>query len=117
MPKSYDEVEEEYMHTGKTGKSFFRLVKDMARMKRETSLMILAVVSTAIAGTLYPLALAEVINSITAKNLHFVFLFAAIFFGLYVAQFFANRIRTITSTKLAQSTIKSLRDRSFNRLQ
>lgn len=117
MPKSYDDVEEEYMHTGKTGKSFFRLVRDMAKMKKETTLMVLAVISTAISGTLYPLALAEVINNITAKNLHFVFLFAAIFFGLYVAQFFANRIRTITSTKLAQSTIKNLRDRSFNRLQ
>jgi hypothetical protein len=56
MPKSYDDVEEEYMHTGKTGKSFFRLVRDMAKMKKETTLMVLAVISTAIAGTLYPLA-------------------------------------------------------------
>ena len=86
-------------------------------MRRESTEVIIAVMITAVAGTLYPLSLGYAINSIIRRDYNGLYLFASGFFLLYVVQFFSNRLRTVSSTKLAQSTIKSLRDRSFQNLQ
>ena len=117
LPQDYDDQEEELIRTGKSLPSFSRLLRDMFRMRRESTEVIIAVMITAVAGTLYPLSLGYAINSIIRRDYNGLYLFASGFFLLYVVQFFSNRLRTVSSTKLAQSTIKSLRDRSFQNLQ
>ena len=117
MAQDYDEQEESFIKTQKGLTAFKRLMADIFAMKRDSSILVVSVLITAITGTLYPLALGYAINSITASNFTGLYLYAGIFFGLYIIQFFSNRQRTISSTKLAQSEIKSLRDRSFENLQ
>lgn len=86
-------------------------------MRRESSLLVLAVTVTAIAGTLYPLALGEAINNIVAGNLLYLVIFALTFLLLFLLRFFSNRLRTLTSTKLAQASIKKIRDDAFSTIQ
>lgn len=115
--KSYEEQEEDFIKTEGGGKAFRRLISDIFSMRRESGILVVAVLITAVAGTLYPLALGYAINSVIAGNFQGLYIFAFAFFALYVVQFFSNRQRTISSTTLAQSVIKSLRERSFENLQ
>ncbi len=117
LAQDYDEQEESFIKTQKGLAAFKRLMSDIFAMRKDSSILVVSVLITAITGTLYPLALGYAINSITAANFTGLYLYAAAFFGLYLIQFFSNRQRTISSTKLAQSEIKSLRDRSFENLQ
>lgn len=117
MAKDYDQQEEEFIATQKGSRAFRRLLSDIFSMRRDSAVLIAAVLTTAIAGTLYPLALGYAINSVLSGDFNGLLIFAGIFFFLYVVQFFSNRQRTISSTKLSQSVIKSLRDRSFENLQ
>lgn len=117
MEKDYEEQEEEFIKTQSGAKSFRRLMRDIFSMRRESALVVTAVLVTAVAGTLYPLALGYAINSVISRNFTQLYIFAGAFFGLYVIQFFSNRLRTVSSTNLAQSVIKDLRDRSFKNLQ
>ncbi|MCL6089616.1 MAG: ABC transporter ATP-binding protein/permease [Candidatus Thermoplasmatota archaeon] len=117
LPLDYDDQEDQLIRTGKSLPSFSRLLRDMFRMRRESTEVIIAVMITAVAGTLYPLSLGYAINSVIRRDYTGLYLFASGFFLLYVVQFFSNWLRTVSSTKLAQSTIKSLRDRSFQNLQ
>jgi ABC-type multidrug transport system fused ATPase/permease subunit len=69
-------------------------------------------------GTIYPLSIGLAIDAILIqKSLVLLFAYAYLFFAVYVVQFFSNRVRTISSTYLAQYTIKSLRDKAFKSLQ
>ncbi len=117
MPMDYEEQEELFIKTQGGLSAFKRLMSDIFSMRRDSVILVASVLVTAITGTLYPLALGYAINSITASNFSGLYIFAGIFFGLYFIQFFSNRQRTISSTKLAQLEIKSLRDRSFENLQ
>lgn len=117
MHRSYEEQEDDFIKTEGGGKAFRRLMSDIFSMRRESGVLIFAVLVTAIAGTLYPLALGYAINSVIAGNFRGLYIFAAVFLALYVVQFFSNRQRTISSTTLAQSAIKGLRERSFENLQ
>lgn len=113
----YEEQEESFIKTQKGMTAFKRLMSDIFSMRRESAILVVAVLITAIAGTLYPLALGYAINSVIDGNFNGLLIFSASFFVLYVVQFFSNRQRTISSTFLAQSEIKDLRDRSFENLQ
>lgn len=117
MPKTYEEQEEEYIQTGSGSSAFRRMMKEILSMRRQSTILITAVLVTAVAGTLYPLALAYAINSVIAGNFQGLYVFSLAFLGLYVVQFFSNRQRTISSTMLAQSEIKGLRERAFENLQ
>lgn len=115
--EEYDREEDKFIKTQGGWIAFKRLVSDIFSMKRDSSILVISVLITAIAGTLYPLALGYAINSVYAGNFNLLYIYAGTFFLLYVIQFFSNRQRTISSTKLAQSTIKGLRDKSFENLQ
>ncbi len=117
MAEDYEKQEDRVIKTQSGWSSFRRLVGDIFSMKRDSAVLVVSVLVTAIAATLYPLALGNAINSVTSGNFNGLYLFAGTFFLLYLIQFFSNRQRTISSTKLAQSEIKSLRDRSFENLQ
>lgn len=117
MAYEYEEQEEKFIPMQKGSRAFRRLVKDIFSMKRESTTLVVAVLTTAIAATLYPLALAFAINGVISGNLGKLYLYAGIFFMLYIVQFFSNRERTISSTILAQSVIRSLRERAFENLQ
>ncbi len=117
MAYEYEQEEEKFIPMQKGSRAFGRLIKDIFSMRRESGLLIGAVLTTAIAGTLYPLSLAFAINSVIAGNFKDLYIYAAIFLLLYVVQFFSNRERTISSTILAQSVIRSLRERAFENLQ
>lgn len=117
MAVDYEKQEDSVIKTQSGWAAFRRLIRDIFSMKRDSAVLIAAVLITAIAATLYPLALGYAINSVDAGNFRGLYIFATAFFLLYLIQFFSNRQRTISSTKLAQSEIKSLRDRSFENLQ
>lgn len=117
MALDYDKEEDKFIKTQPGFTSFKRLLSDIFSMKRDGSVLIVAVLITAITGTLYPLALGYAINSVDKGQFNGLYIYAGLFFLLYLIQFFSNRQRTISSTKLAQWTIKSLRDRSFENLQ
>lgn len=117
MAYEYEQEEEKFIPMQTGSRAFGRLLRDIFSMKRESSVLVVAVLTTAIAATLYPLALAFAINSVISGNFEYLYIYAAIFLTLYVVQFFSNRERTISSTILAQSVIKSLRERAFENLQ
>lgn len=117
MAYDYEEQEEKYIPMQKGSRAFRRLIRDILSMKRESTVLIIAVLTTAIAATLYPLALAFAINGVISGNFQLLYSYAALFLALYVVQFFSNRERTISSTILAQSVIKSLRERAFENIQ
>ncbi len=117
MPPTYEDVEEEVMKAAKGERVFRRLLRDIFSMKRDSAVLIIAVSVTAIAGALYPLALGDAFNGIRDGSVSALVVFSLSFILLYLLRFFSNRVRTISSTKLAQASIKSLRDRSFKTLQ
>lgn len=117
MVEEYDKEEDRFIKTQGGWAAFRRLVSDIFSMRRESAILVLAVIITAVAGTLFPLMLGYAINGVIAGNLNTLYTYTGIFFLLYVIQFFSNRQRTISSTKLAQAEVKSLRDRSFENLQ
>ncbi len=117
MARTYEDIEDDIIRTARGSGPFRRMVREILGMRRDSAILVTSVVVTAIAGTLYPLALGYAVNAILDHNLRLMEYFAGSFFLLYVIQFFSNRIRTIKSTKLAQTEIKSLRDRAFKNLQ
>ncbi len=117
MPQTYEELEDQIIKTARGSGSFRRMVREIFQMRRDSAALVTTVLITAIAGTLYPLMLGFAVNAIIARNVFHLELFASLFFLLYLVQFFSNRIRTISSTVLAQKEIKSLRDRAFQSLQ
>ncbi len=117
MPETYEELEEDLMKSTKGSRVFRRLMGDILSQRRDTAILVTAVMITAVAGTLYPLALGDAINGIVDGNVNLLVLFAASFLGLYLLSFFSNRLRTISSTKLAQRSIKNIRDSAFRTLQ
>ncbi|MEM0155893.1 MAG: ABC transporter ATP-binding protein [Thermoplasmataceae archaeon] len=114
---SYDDREDQYFGKLDTRKSLIRLIHDIFSFKRDSRLVVISVAITAISGTLYPVSLGLAINSILSHNIPDLIFFGVAFFGLYLVQFFSNRIRTISSTKVAQATIKSMRDRALANIQ
>lgn len=119
LPRSelYDDKEDQYFGKIDTRKSLVRLVRDIFSFKRDSRRVVISVIITAIAGTLYPISLGLAINSILSHNTYGLMFFSVAFLSLYVIQFFSNRIRTISSTRVAQATIKGLRDRAFSNMQ
>ncbi|MHB8361431.1 MAG: ABC transporter ATP-binding protein [Thermoplasmataceae archaeon] len=117
MARSYEEEEEDVLKSQKGGRVFRRLLGEIFSQKRDSRILIISVIITALAGTLYPLALGEAINGVISRNTGDLFIFGAAFLGFFITQFFSNRMRTISSTKVAQQTIKNLRDRSFSNIQ
>ncbi len=117
MPGTYEDAEDELLRSAKSSKSFRRLLGEMLSNKRDAALVIGSVLITAIAGMLYPLSLGEAINSVLSTNIDGLLFFTGVFLLIYLVQFVANRTRTISSTRLAQIQVKSLRDRAFKSLQ
>ena len=117
MPETYEELEDELIRTAKGSRSFRRTLSEILSMRMESSKLIASLAVTAVAGTLYPLALGYAVNGIIAHDYVSLTIFSLMFLSLYLVQFFSNRIRTISSTILAQKEIKSLRDRAFTNLQ
>ncbi len=117
MSGTYEEAEDELLKSAKSSKSFRRLLGEMLSNRKDAALVIGSVLTTAIAGMLYPLSLGEAINNVLSGNVEGLFFFTGIFLLIYLVQFVANRTRTISSTRLAQSQVKSLRDRAFKSIQ
>jgi ABC-type multidrug transport system fused ATPase/permease subunit len=118
MPKTYEEVEDELIKGGKGFASFRRMIGEMLSQRRESAKLGISIIVTAAMGTIYPLSIGLAIDAILIqKSLVLLFAYASLFFAVYVVQFFSNRVRTISSTYLAQYTIKSLRDKAFKSLQ
>jgi ATP-binding cassette subfamily B protein len=117
LPESYEELEEDLFRSTRGSRVFRRLVTDMLSRRKDAALLVTAVVIAALAGTLYPLALGFAINGIVEGSVPLMVLYSLTFLGLYVLIFFSSRIRTISSTRLAQHSIKSLRDSAFRTLQ
>ncbi len=116
-PRSYEEEEENFLKSEKSSKVFRRLVGEILSHRRDSGALIAAVIITAMAGTLYPIALGFAINGVINKNFTELFIYSTAFLGFYIIQFFSNRIRTISSTGVAQKTIKELRDKAFSSIQ
>ena len=117
-PKTYEEVEDELIKGGKGFASFKRMIGEMLSQRRESAKLGISIIVTAVMGTIYPLSIGLAIDAILIqKNAILLAVYASLFFAVYVVQFFSNRVRTISSTYLAQYTIKSLRDKAFKTLQ
>ncbi len=94
------------------------MIGEMLTQRRESAKLALSIIITAIMGTIYPLSIGLAINAILIqKSILLLTIYASLFFGVYLIQFFSNRVRTISSTYLSQYTIKSLRDKAFKNLQ
>lgn len=117
MPQTYEEVEDELLKSAKGSGVFRRLLKEMFTLRKDAALLITAVVITAIAASLAPLALGYAINDIISGNVYYLVIFSLSFLLLFLLTFFSNRLRTISSTKLAQHSIKTIRDNAFKNLQ
>ncbi len=117
MPKTYEEVEDEIIRGGKGFASFKRMIRDMLKQRRTFRLLVLSILVTAVTSTIAYYAIGLVADQIKARNIDMLIVYAMVFLGMYVIQFFSNRLRTTTSTFLSQNTIKNLRDEAFASLQ
>ena len=117
MPKTYEEIEEEVIKGGKGFSSFKRMVAGMLKQGRAFRLLVLSIIVTAITSTVAFYAIGLVADQITARNIGLLIVYAMVFLGMYVIQFFSNWLRTTTSTFLSQNTLKNLRDDAFASLQ
>ncbi len=117
MPKTYEEIEDEVIRGGKGFSSFKRMVADMLKQTRAFQLLVLSIIVTAITSTVAFYAIGLVADQITARNIGLLIVYAMVFLGMYVIQFFSNWLRTTTSTFLSQNTLKNLRDDAFASLQ
>lgn len=117
MPRTYEEVEDEIIKGGKGFSSFKRMIGGMLKEARAVRLLVLSIMVTAITSTVAFYAIGLVADQITARNFDMLVVYAIVFLGMYVVQFFSNRLRTTTSTFLSQKTIKSLRDDAFASIQ
>ena len=90
--KSYDEVEEEVIKGGKGFASFRRLVGEMLAQRKYSFNVAASTIITAVTGALWPLTLGFAVNSVIAKNLSLLVFYAALFFLIFLIQFFSNRL-------------------------
>ncbi len=93
------------------------MFREMLSLTRVSSLVIVSTLVIAVTGAVWPFILGLAVNEVLADNLTYLILYALVFLGIFVVQFFASRLRTITSTYLTQYEIKNLRDRAFRSLQ
>jgi ATP-binding cassette subfamily B protein len=117
LPGTYEEAEDLLLKSAKSSKAFRRLLGEMLSNRRDAALVLASVLTTAIAGMLYPLALGLAINNVLSGNFFGLYFFVGTFLVIYLIQFVANRTRTISSTRLAQTEVRSLRNRAFESLQ
>ncbi len=113
MTESYENAEERVIRTLKGRKALFRMIRDIGRNRKSLAILVISVMTTAIAGTFIPLTIGEAVNSISSGSLEGVILFAGAFIGLAIIQFISNRFRAISSTDVSQRTVKGMRDEAF----
>ena len=109
MPRSYEEIEDEIIKSGKGLSSFKRMIGDMLKQKRHVRLLVISIIVTAVTSTVAYYAIGLVADQITRRNLELLIVYALLFLSMYIIQFFSNRVRTTTSTFLSQNTIKNIR--------
>ncbi len=117
MKPSYEDIEEKYIKTLKGRAALKRMVKDIVKNRKQTAIVFISVIITAIAATFGPLAIGLAVNGAVEGNLHTVLIFSLLFLSLAAIQLVSNRFRVISSTILAQGTVKNLRDRAFSSIQ
>ncbi len=117
MPRTYEELEDEIIKGGKGFSSFKRMIGGMLKETKTTRLLVFSIIVTAITSTVAFYAIGLVADQIAARNFGLLTVYALVFLGMYVVQFFSNRLRTTTSTFLSQNTIKNLRDDAFASIQ
>ncbi|MBX8645129.1 MAG: ABC transporter ATP-binding protein, partial [Thermoplasmata archaeon] len=117
MPRSYEEVEDEIIKSGKGLSSFKRMIGDMLKQKRHVRLLVISIIVTAVTSTVAYYAIGLVADQITRRNLELLIVYALLFLSMYIIQFFSNRVRTTTSTFLSQNTIKNIRNEAFASIQ
>lgn len=113
MTESYENAEEKVIRTLKGRKALFRMMKDIARNRRGLAILVISVITTAVAGTFIPLTIGEAVNSVSERSVSGVVLFSLLFIGLGLIQFISNRFRAISSTEVSQKTVKNMRDNAF----
>ena len=117
MKQTYDEIEESYIKTLRGRTALKRLLKDMAKNRKQTAILVASVMITAIAATFSPLAIGDAVNGVATGSFKIIIEFSLVFISLALIQFGSNRFRVLSSTILAQGTVKNLRDRSFKSIQ
>ena len=117
MPRSYEEIEDEIIKSGKGLSSFKRMIGDMLKQKRHVRLLVISIIVTAVTSTVAYYAIGLVADQITRRNLELLIVYALLFLSMYIIQFFSNRVRTTTSTFLSQNTIKNIRNEAFASIQ
>lgn len=117
MKPSYEDIEEKYIKTLKGRAALKRMVSDIVKNRKQTAIVFISVIITAVAATFGPLAIGLAVNGAVAGDLHTVLIFSLVFLSLAAIQLVSNRFRVISSTILAQGTVKNLRDRAFSSIQ
>lgn len=117
MKPSYEDIEEKYIKTLKGRAALKRMVSDIVKNRKQTAVVFISVIITAVAATFGPLAIGLAVNGAVAGDLHTVLIFSLVFLLLAAIQLVSNRFRVIGSTILAQGTVKNLRDRAFSSIQ
>ena len=79
LARRYEEIEEEVLKTESNRKSFARMLRELLTMKRNAVKVIVAVMITAIDGTLYPLSLGLSVNGVISGNYFAFELYAVLF--------------------------------------
>ncbi|MCL4334510.1 MAG: ABC transporter ATP-binding protein/permease [Candidatus Thermoplasmatota archaeon] len=105
------------MKSAKGSKVLRRLLSHIFSYRKDSSILILSVAIAAVAGAFYPLVIGYAVDNIISGRLIFLVTYALLFLVLYFITFLANRVRTLKSTKLAQISVKYLRDSAFKNLQ
>jgi len=112
----YVEREGEKQYMGDLAKAK-RLLQHLFKYKRDVVFVAITIfVSTAV-GMTSPYVLGLAVNSILARNMHSVYLFAGLYAALYLLNYAFEGRRTYLMPVLAQRVIKDLRDMCFESLQ
>jgi ATP-binding cassette subfamily B protein len=114
MKQTYEQIEETYIKTLKGRSALLRLIKNLMSNRRNMVILLTSVMITAIAATFSPLAIGDAVNAVADRSFSSILFFSLFFISLALIQFASNRFRVISSTILAQGTVKNLRDKSFS---
>lgn len=94
-----------------------RMVSDLLKNRTESAKVTVSLLAVSGAGMIAPLMLGYAVNSITSGAIGMLLLFASVYGGIYLVNYFARKIQMKNVMVLAQWYIKELRDKAFQRLQ
>ncbi len=96
---------------------FIRLLKEILAYKRNSTIIISAILASSVIAMIGPYIIGIATDSIIALKFKILIILAVLYLGIYIINYIAENRRTKYMMNTSQAVIKGLRDRAFRNLQ